>query len=164
MSGAPARTAVSSLRFTEFFEGDASAWGVFIDRFGIVRQHLTVQLHGAWHGSLFHLDEVFAYGTGERETRQWVVQDGDGGSFRATCPDCVGPIVGEAGADGLRLTYDYLMPLAGRRVVMSFDDRMYRLTDTRVFNRAAMKKFGITLGYVTLFIEKQVSKPQGAAR
>jgi len=158
------RTGTSLFRFTDFFEGDCQAWGVFIDRFGIVRQRLSVQLHGAWHGALFHLDEVFAYGTGERETRRWVVQDGDDGSFRATCPDCIGPIIGEAASDSLRMTYNYIMPMGGRRVVMSFDDRMVRLSDSRVFNRAAMKKFGVTLGHVTLFIEKQMSKSQGASR
>jgi hypothetical protein len=158
------RTDVSLLRFTEFFDGDAIAWGVFLDRFGVVRQTLTVELHGAWHGSAFQLDEVFQYGTGERETRQWLVRDTDQFSFTATSADCVGPILGRNGSDSLSMTYDYKLPMGGRRIPVSFDDRMYRVGPTRLFNRAAMKKFGVVLGHVTLFIEKQPSKAKGASR
>lgn len=151
-------------RFTEFFDGEAQAWGVFIDRFGVIRQHMTVQLKGGWRGSTFHIDEVFTYGTGERETRTWTVQDIDDRTFTAACPDCVGPVAGENGPDSLRMSYDYNLPMGGRRVVVSFDDRMYRLSDTRVFNRATMKKFGVTIGHVTLFVEKTASRTQDVAR
>lgn len=157
-------TDASLLRFTEFFDGDSIAWGVFLDRFGIVRQHLSVKLHGAWRGATFHLDEVFEYGTGERETRQWLVHDTDLLSFTATCADCIGPIRGLNGSGSLSMTYDYNLPMGGRRLPVSFDDRMYRLSPTRLFNRAAMKKFGVVLGHVTLFIEKQPSKSKGASR
>ena len=158
------RADVSLLRFTDFFDGDAIAWGVFLDRFGVVRQHLTVQLHGAWHGSTFQLDEVFQYGTGERETRQWLVRDTDRFSFTATCADCIGPITGRNGSDSVSMTYDYNLPIGGRRMPVSFDDRMYRLGPNRLFNRAAMNKFGVTLGHVTLFIEAQGSQTQSAPR
>jgi len=157
------RTDVPLLRFTDFFDGDAIAWGVFLDRFGVMRQNLTVQLHGAWHGSTFQLDEEFIYGTGERETRQWLVRDTDLSSFTATCADCIGPITGRNGSDRLSMTYDYNLPMGGRRIQVSFDDRMYRVGPTRLFNRAAMKKFGVVLGHVTLFIEKQPSKSKGAS-
>jgi hypothetical protein len=163
MASERVRTDVSLLRFTEFFDGDAIAWGVFLDRFGVVRQNLTVQLHGAWHGSTFQLDEVFEYGTGERETRQWLVRDIDNASFSATCADCIGPIAGLNGGDSVSMTYDYNLHMGGRRMSVSFDDRMYRLGPTRLFNRAAMRKFGVVLGHVTLFIEKQSSKAKGAS-
>jgi len=162
LAGDDVRGGAGPLRFTDFFEGEATAWGVFVDLFGVVRQHLTVQLTGSWHGSRFHLDEIFDYGTGERETRQWVVQDIDNGSFTAACADCIGPVTGTNGGDGIRMTYDYNLPMGGRRLVVSFDDRMHRVGPTRVFNRAAMKKFGVTLGHVLLFIEKTASQPKGA--
>jgi hypothetical protein len=73
-------------------------------------------------------------------------------------------VAGENCPDSLRMSYDYNLPMGGRRVVVSFDDRMYRLSDTRVFNRATMKKFGVTIGYVTLFVEKTASRAQDVAR
>lgn len=164
IAGERVQASPALFRFTEFFEGDCRAWGVFVDRFGVVRQHLTVRLNGAWHGSRFQLDELFEYGSGEREVRQWIVQDVDQASFTAACADCIGPVTGRNGSDGVRMSYDYNLPMGGQRVTVSFDDRMYRLSDTRVFNRAAMKKFGVTLGHVTLFIEKLGSKTQGASR
>jgi len=38
---------------------------------------------------------------------------------------------------------------------VSFDDWMYLLDENRLLNRAAISKFGIQLGEVLLYIERQ---------
>lgn len=149
-----AHAIMPAFRFTEFYEGDVRAWGVFVDLFGVVRQHLKVRMNGHWQGPEFHLEEKFEYGTGETETRCWVVRNNEGEGFTAHCADCPGPIEGHNGDDTILMRYDFNLVYLGRKYVVSFDDRLFRLDVGRAFNKAAMKKFGLTLGHVLLFVEK----------
>ena len=73
-----------------FLLGPSRACGMIEDRFRRVRRRFTVELHGAWIGELFLLDERFDYDDGRRETRQWTVRNAGKQQFTATAPDCVG--------------------------------------------------------------------------
>lgn len=144
---------------TSFLEGRTRAWGVFEDRFGRVRRRLAVEMHGRWQEGTFVLDERFEYDGDAVETRTWRVVPLGTGRFRATCPDCIGEAIGECDTDSVRMSYRFLLKLERREVVVSFDDRLYRIGDMSAVNRATMSKWGVKLGELSLFFQRLPEEP-----
>lgn len=139
---------------TRFLEGRTRAWGVFEDRFGRVRQRLNVEMNGGWDGDTFVLDETFIYDTGAREERTWRITPSGDGRFTATCPDCIGSATGRSDEDSIRMSYRFRLKLEARELIVEFDDRIYRLGDTIAVNRATMRKWGVKLGELSLFFQR----------
>ena len=148
---------VQRFELTDFFAGRTLAWGGFEDRFGRLRRRFSVEMHGAWNGNQFQLDETFTYDTGESEKRIWMVTPGPDGQFTATCADCVGHAIGVCDADSIQMRYRIRLTLSGRDVVVAFNDRIYRMGDGLAVNRATMSKWGVTLGELALFFERKPS-------
>lgn len=139
---------------TAFLEGRTRAWGVFEDRYGRVRRRLAVEMNGRWQDGTFVLDEQFEYDGDAVETRTWRVFPLGAGRFRATCADCVGEATGECGTDSVRMSYRFRLKLESREIVVTFDDRLYRIDDTIAVNRATMSKWGVKLGELSLFFQR----------
>ncbi len=137
-----------------FFEGETRAWGIFEDRFGRVRLRFTVVMHGAWTGDTFTLNERFAYDDGRSEQRTWTVWALADGRFRATCADCIGQASGKTTDDQITMSYVLRLQLRSRTLHVRFDDRLIRIDERRVVNRATMSKWGIRLGELSLFFER----------
>ena len=134
--------------------GHTRARGLFEDRFGRLRRRFEVEMHGAWKGGLFVLDESLRYDDGTLETRTWMVTPTAGGRFTATCPDCLGLAHGTCSEGMVRTLYRFRLQLQSRVVIVDFDDRLYRIDDDFAVNRATMRKWGIRLGELTLFFER----------
>lgn len=139
---------------TSFLEGHTRAWGVFEDRFGRVRRRLAVDMHGRWQDGTFVLDERFEYDCDTVEMRTWRVVPLGGGRFRASCPDCVGDAMGECTIDSVRMSYRFRLKLESGEIVVTFDDRLYRIGESIAVNRATMSKWGIKLGELSLFFQR----------
>jgi Protein of unknown function (DUF3833) len=120
-------------------------------------------MYGRWSGDVFVLDEQFHYDTGETEKRTWSVTPGSEGRFHATCIDCVGQASGACDVDSIRMSYRFRLKLAKHEIVVSFDDRIYRMGERIAVNRATMSKWGIKLGELSLFFERQRDLPSVAA-
>ena len=144
-----------AFRFTEFFEGEVEAWGIFVDLFGVERQRLKVHMTGTWQGLDFHLGETFEYDTGESDKRKWIVRDTSPSGFTARGEDCPGPVQGVNGEGAIHMSYDFNLKYAGRTYAVHFDDKVFRLEDGRAYSKVTMKKFGVTLGRVLLLLEKK---------
>lgn len=140
---------------TSFLEGRTFAWGLFEDRFGRVRRRFTVEMVGRWHERVFYLDERFTYDDGTRDSRVWRVQPSGQSRFTATCADCVGVARGEYREDAIYMAYTFRLKLEGRELHVAFDDRIYRVGDNIAVNRATMRKWGVRLGEVSLFFQRE---------
>lgn len=145
----------SLFELTTFLEGSSIAWGVFEDRFGKVRRRFFVELEGRWRGDVFHLEELFTFEDGSRETRTWRVVPTAGGRFTATSADCVGTAHGSCDADTIRMSYRFRLKLNAREISVDFDDRIYRIGGGTAVNRAIMSKWGLKLGEVSLFFRRE---------
>lgn len=141
-------------RLEEFFIGPVSAWGVFEDRFGTVRRQFAVDLNGTWDGETLTLDERFTYNDGETETRVWrITPDGENRYIGASDAAPNGAI-GVARRNEFHWSYDFLLPMHGRRVKVRFDDRMWLQPDGVVLNRARVRKMGVLLGAATIAFKR----------
>jgi Protein of unknown function (DUF3833) len=142
------------LDLRSYFNGPLTAHGLFTDRSGKVVRRFTVKMTGTWTGNQGVLDEDFTYSDGKREKRVWRLTDLGGGRYSGRADDVVGEAAGTAAGNALNWRYTLALKVDERVINVEFDDWMYLMDERVMLNKAAMSKFGIYLGEVTLAFTK----------
>ncbi|MDX1593984.1 MAG: DUF3833 domain-containing protein [Gammaproteobacteria bacterium] len=148
------RDTAPALVLEEYFAGPVRAWGIVQDRSGKVRRRFTVDMHGAWEGDTFVLDEEFVFADGERMNRTWRIRRIDAHHYEGTAGDIVGVARGRAEGMALHWRYTLELEVGDREVEVDFDDWLFAHEDGVVINRATMRKFGFRVGELTVFFRK----------
>ena len=138
-----------------YFNGELTAHGIFTDRQGKVARRFSVQMTGTWQGKEGVLDERFTYSDGTTERRVWKLTDEGGGRWSGRADDVLGVAQGVAAGNALNWRYTLKLPVDGKVYEVQFDDWMYLMDDRVMLNKAAMSKFGIHMGEVTLSFYKK---------
>jgi hypothetical protein len=139
-----------ALDLKTYFNGELVAHGIFTDRAGRVQRRFVVEMTGTWQGREGTLDERFTYSDGKTERRVWRLTDLGGGRYAGRADDVVGEAAGQASGNALNWRYTLKLPVDGKVYEVQFDDWMYLMDGRVMLNKAAMSKFGIFLGEVTL--------------
>ena len=143
------------LDLAQYFNGTLDAYGVFTDRSGTVVKRFTVVMVCTWSGDDGVLDEDFRYSDGSTQKRIWRLRKLGNGRFSGRADDVVGEARGETRGNTFHWTYTLNLPVDGRVFEVQFDDWMYLMSDKVMLNKAAMSKFGVRLGEVTLSFVKR---------
>ena len=143
------------LDLRQYFNGTLDAYGVFTDRSGKVVRRFTVLMRCTWNGDDGVLDEDFTYSDGSQEKRIWRLKHLGDGRYEGRADDVVGVAQGQTAGNAFRWGYTLALPVDGRVWEVQFDDWMYLMDDRVMLNKAAMSKFGIFLGEVTLSFVKR---------
>ncbi len=143
------------LDLAQYFNGTLDAYGVFTDRSGTVVKRFTVVMVCTWNGDDGVLDEDFRYSDGSTQKRIWRLRKLGDGRFSGRADDVVGEARGETRGNTFHWTYTLNLLVDGRVFEVQFDDWMYLMTDKVMLNKAAMSKFGVRLGEVTLSFVKR---------
>ncbi|NBX61595.1 MAG: DUF3833 domain-containing protein [Betaproteobacteria bacterium] len=138
------------LDLRDYFNGVVDAWGIFTDRSGKVVKRFTVVMQCQWNGEQGVLDEDFVYSDGSKQKRIWKLQHLGGGRYSGQADDVIGTAEGETRGNAFNWRYTLALPVGSQVWHVQFDDWMYLLDDKVMLNKAAMSKFGIFLGEVTL--------------
>ncbi len=140
----------------EYFAGEMKAWGLFQDRSGTVKRQFVVDINASWDGDKLTLVEDFTYDDGETEQRTWVLEKQSEGRYTGTAGNVVGPAIIEVAGNAMNLRYTFDLEAGGKTYRVDFDDWMFLQPDgQRMINRATVSKFGIRVGEVTVFFDKQ---------
>lgn len=142
------------LDLRQYFNGSLHATGMFQDAHGKVTRRFTVQLQGVWQGDRGDLTEQFQFQDGERQTRVWHLIRVADGHWQGTAADVVGVAEGESDGNALHWHYTLRVPVNGDSYDFAFDDWMYLLDQGHMFNKAKMKKLGLTVGELTIYFDK----------
>ena len=143
------------LDLRRYFNGLLDAYGVFTDRSGKVVKRFTVVMNCTWQGDNGVLDEDFTYSDGTRQKRVWRLTRLADGSYTGRADDVVGIALGESRGNAFHWAYTLSLPVDGKVYEVQFDDWMYLVDEKVMLNKAAMSKFGIRLGEVTLSFTKR---------
>ncbi|NJR20564.1 MAG: DUF3833 domain-containing protein [Hyphomonadaceae bacterium] len=149
----PTAQAPERLVLEEYFKGKTTAWGVFQDRRGTLIRQFKVDIDGTWEGNVLTLDERFTYADGAKEQRIWTIRKTGPNTYEGTAGDVVGVAKGLVQGNQLSWIYDVELNIDGRKVVVTFDDRMWLQPDGILINRAKVKKFGIVFGEATIVFQ-----------
>ena len=138
------------LDLAQYFNGKIDAYGIFQDRSGQIVKRFTVVMDCSWKGNEGVLDEAFTYSDGTTQRRIWRLTKHADGRFIGRADDVVGEAQGVQSGNALRWNYTLALPVDGRVIEVQFDDWMYLIDERVMLNSATMRKFGVTLGEVTL--------------
>jgi hypothetical protein len=143
------------LELRDYFNGTLDAYGIFTDRSGKVVKRFTVVMNCKWQGDQGVLDEAFTYSDGSTQRRVWRLQRHADGRYSGQADDVVGDAQGQQSGNAFHWTYTLALPVDGRVIEVQFDDWMYLMNDKVMLNKAAMRKWGVGLGEVTLSFFKR---------
>ncbi|MGM0831316.1 DUF3833 domain-containing protein [Halomonas qinghailakensis] len=144
------------LDIAEYFTGDTRAWGMVQDYSGEVQRRFTVDIVGTYENNTLTLDEAFVFADGETDRRVWVFERVDDHHWIGTANDVEGQVDARQYGHAFHMRYPLDIEVSGRTIRFTMDDWMYLQPDGRLINRTAMRKFGLTLGEITLVFEQIV--------
>lgn len=138
-----------------FFTGEIKAWGIIQDWRGRVVTRFDADMVGTWDGDVGTLKEKFEYYDGRTQRRTWVIKKNSDGTYTGTADDIIDSATGLQQGSAMNWSYRMDVPVDGGSYRLTFDDWMWQMNDGIVVNRSYMKKFGITVAELTLFMQKQ---------
>ncbi|MEX2480525.1 MAG: DUF3833 domain-containing protein [Gammaproteobacteria bacterium] len=139
----------------EFFDGKVRAWGIVQDWRGRLERSFVVDIVGRREGDGIILDEAFLYADGEQDQRTWHIEPVAPGEFSGRADDIIGVAEGRARGNALRWRYEMDLEVGKRSYRVHFDDWMWQLDDSVLANRSYIRKFGLTVAEVTLFMQRR---------
>ena len=142
------------LKIEEFFDGRVRATGQFQDTFGTVRRRFDVDIKGDWDGRTLTLVEDFVYEDASTERRIWKMTKTGPNTWTGTADGVLGVAKGQASGDTFNWVYRIDLPVPDGTLRVAFNDWLWLVSDTRVYNRAYMKKYGVDIGEVHITFDK----------
>jgi hypothetical protein len=112
-------------------------------------------MHGSWEGDVGTLKEQFTYYDGKTQERTWTITKRSDGTYEGTASDILDKAEGKTGGNAVHWKYRMDLDVDGSTYRITFDDWMWQMHDGVMINRSYLKKFGITVAELTLFMQKQ---------
>ncbi len=138
-----------------YFNGPIKAWGIVQDWRGRVINRFDIQIVGEWQGDKGTLTENFSFYDGKQQQRVWTIQKLPDSSYEGRAGDIIDKAIGHAQGSAMRWKYVMDLPVGDTSYRLTFDDWMWQMHDGVLINRSYMKKFGITVSELTIFMQKQ---------
>ncbi len=124
------------------------------DYSGEVQRRFTVEIQGSYENDTLTLDESFTFSDGETDRRVWTFERIDANHWVGNASDLDVQVDARQFGHAFHMRYPLEIAIDGRMITFTMDDWMYLQPDGRLINRTAMRKFGFTLGEITLVFDK----------
>jgi hypothetical protein len=139
-----------------FFDGQVTAWGIVQNRSGKIVQRFVVDIDASIQDGALILDETFTYGLGDGPTKRiWTITKNENGTYTGNAGDIVGDAKGIAYGNAFNFAYEMDLDVDGTTYRVNFDDWFWAMDGNNMMNRSYIKKFGIVMAEVTIFMQKQ---------
>jgi len=139
----------------EYFTGDLKGWGLIKNYQGKVTKRFSVDMTGTWEENKGVLYELFTYADGTTQERTWYLTKKANNINTGTASDVVGEASGIQQGFAFNWNYDLLFETDGSQIQVHLQDWLYQVDADAVISEAKIKKFGIEVGEVIVFILKQ---------
>ena len=139
----------------EYFNGHVKGWGVVQDWRGRVVNRFDIDMVGKWNGDTGTLTEHFVYYDGKKQERIWTIKKLPDGKYVGTAADIIDKADGKVNGSAVQWRYTMDLPVGDTTYRLNFDDWMWQMNDGVLINRSYLKKFGITVAELSLFMQKQ---------
>lgn len=120
----------SKFEMKKFFTGDVEGFAIIQDGEGKIIETQTFKINGKWDENKGVIQQNFSYGSGDKDSRTWLVTLEDNGTFTAIGHDIAAPAQGRQLGNAMQMTYDLLLPGQDKQKIrVSFDDKVYLVDD-----------------------------------
>lgn len=138
-----------------YFTGELKGWGLIKNYQGKVTKRFTVDMTGTWEGDKGVLYELFTYSDGTTQERTWYLTKQENNSSTGTASDVIGTASGKQQGFAFNWNYDLLFESDNKQIQVHLQDWLYQVDNNAVISEARIKKFGVEVGKVIIFILKQ---------
>lgn len=140
-----------------YFAGKTWASGMVQDFSGEVTRRFTVSIEGHTNAEgLFIMDEQFQYANGDKSQRVWTFKPVNEHCFEGSADDVEGTAYACQYGHAVHMNYDLNVELdEGDIWTFEIEDWLYLQPDGTVLNRSTMRKWGLSVGYITISFTKQ---------
>lgn len=138
-----------------FFDGELKGWGLVKDYRNKVNRRFVVDMRASWEKNTGTLYEIFRYADGSTQERTWTLIKGDNGAVQGTASDVTGSAQGKSAGFSFYWDYDLNIQVDGENMNVHLQDWIYQINQEAVINQAQIKKYGLPVGEVIVFIMKQ---------
>ncbi|MCU7555482.1 DUF3833 domain-containing protein [Alteromonas sp. ASW11-19] len=139
-----------------FFNGNVKAWGIVQNRSGEVVQRFMVDINGRIENGVLILDESFTYGVGDGvKSRVWRITQTGENTFEGEAGDILGTATGTSHGNAFNFRYQMDLPVDDTTYEVSFDDWFWAFDDRTMMNRSYIRKLGLVMAEVTIFMQRQ---------
>lgn len=143
------------LEIQQYFNGPIQAWGIVQDWRGNVTRRFDIKLIGSWEGDVGKLEEDFSYYDGETQRRVWTIHKIADNQYEGTASDIKGKARGKSSGHAVQWQYQMHLPVDDTTYLITFDDWMFLMNDGVLMNRSYLRKFGIKVAELTIFMKKE---------
>lgn len=143
-------------KFESFFNGKLCAKGLVRARNGQVNRKFTAEIMAYSSATQVRLEEVFLFGDGEQQKRDWEFNEIDKG-WQGTANDVIGIAQGEIFGDSLHLTYQLKINVENDEYIVAMDDWLHLIDDSTLMGSTEMTKWGVNVGRIDIVIQKDSS-------
>lgn len=143
------------LDLQSYLNGNISGVGIVQDRNHNVTKRFNFSGRGNWNGDNGTFDETIAYSDGKIESRIWSFKKISESSFEATTPDVIGKASIKLSGNSMNWQYTMNIKVDDSTYSIDFDDWMFLMNDGKIINRNYFTKFGLNVGELTLFMQKE---------
>jgi len=156
IEGEQYRQQTPAFELTSFFDGKVKAWGIVQDRSGEIVQRFVVDIDATQKDGALILDETFTYSIGKGpEKRIWTITKNANGTFTGNAGDILGSATGTSYGNTFNFVYEMDLKVGDTSYKVNFDDWFWAFDDDTLMNRSYIKKFGLVMAEVTIFMQKQ---------
>ncbi len=138
----------------QYLNGKLEAHGILQDRSGKMIKSFYVTMNGAWNGNQGKLEEDFTFSDGKSDHRVWDINFSDDHNFTAKAHDTVGIAKGQQYGNAFKMDYVLQVDVDGKKYDISLVDWIYLVDEKTAINVSKMKKFGLTVGTLTISFKK----------
>ena len=142
------------LDLKSYLNGHITGWGLIQNWRGNVTERFYFDATGSWKGDVGTLDEHMIYNNGRKDHRIWTITKHTDNYYTGKTPEVVGEADIHLAGNAMNWQYTMDVKVDDSTYRLKFDDWMYLMKDGVLVNKNKFKKFGITVGSLTLFMKK----------
>lgn len=143
------------LDLQSYLNGNIKGYGIVQDKSGNVTRRFNFSGRAFWNGDKGVFDEKIVYTNGKVESREWLFSKISESQYEATTADVIGKADIQIAGNSMNWKYVMDVKVDDSTYRLDFDDWMFLIDDKHLINRNYFKKYGITVGELTLYMEKQ---------
>ena len=142
------------LNLEEYLQGSITGSGIIKDWRGRITRQFDFIAKASWKDNIGTLDENMIYYNGDKDHRIWTIKKINNNLYEGTTADVIGKAIIKVEGNAMNWTYQMNIKVDDSIYKINFNDWMYLMNDGVLINENTFKKFGITVGSLTLFMKK----------
>lgn len=142
------------LIFQEYLNGKIKGAGIIQNISGKLTKSFEFEGEASWKGDQGEFHEKMYYNDGRIDARVWKFVKINDNHYEGYTNEVIGKAEIYISGNAMNWKYKMKVLVGSKSYLINFDDWMYLLPNGKLMNRNYFKKFGITVGELTLLMEK----------